>query len=68
MYHTPRMLQGMLGQKNGMFEVTEVDGQLIASNPEEAKRYITMQIDIARAMKQPDKWIDPDAESNSSVR
>ena len=51
-----------------MFEVTEVDGQLIASNPEEAKRYITMQIDIARAMKQPDKWIDPDAESNSSVR
>ena len=67
-YHTPRMLQGMLGQKNGSFEVTEVDGQLIVFNPDEAKRYITMQLDIARAMKQPDKWTDPDAESDSPIR
>ena len=68
MYHTPRMLQGMLGQNNGTFEVTEVNGQLIVSNADEAKRYIGMQLDIARAMKQPDKWTDPDAESDSPIR
>ena len=60
-YHTPRMLQGVLGQKNGSFEVMEVNGRLVVNDPDQAKRYIAMQIDIAHAMKQPDKWSDPDA-------
>ena len=67
-YHTPRMLQGMLGQKNGAFDVTEIDGQLIVSSAEAVKQYIELQAQIAKAMKQPDKWTDPDAESNSPVR
>ena len=67
-YHTPRMLQQVLGQRNGSFEVVEVDRQLVVSNPDEAKRYIAMQLDIARAMKEPEIWTDPDAESDNPVR
>ena len=67
-YHTPRMLQGVLGQQNGSFELMEIDGKLVVNDPEQAKRYVAMQIDIARVMKQPDKWTDPDAESNNPIR
>ena len=67
-YHTPRMLQGMLGQRNGQFDVIETDNRLIVSDVEQAKRFIELQADIARAMKQPDKWTDPDAKSDLTVR
>ena len=67
-FHTPRMLRGVLGQKNGSFEVMEVNGKLVVNDPDQAKQYIAMQLDIARMMKQPEKWTDPDAESDSSVR
>ena len=68
-YHTPRMLREALGIQNGNFEVREDDrGRLITDHIEQVKRYIILQSDIARAMKQPDKWTDPDAQSDSSIR
>ena len=67
-YHTPRMLRGMITPINGQFDIIETDNKLIVSDVEQAKRYILLNADVARAMKQPDKWIDPDAESNSPVR
>ena len=67
-YHTPRMLREFLGPRNGQFEITEIDGRLIVNDGEQAKRYILLNADVERAMKQPDKWSDPDAESDSPVR
>ena len=67
-YHTPRMLREMLGARNGSFDVREIDGRLLVSDAEQVKCYIAMQIDIAHAMKQPENWIDPDAESDDPVR
>ena len=67
-YHTPRMLRELIGIRNGQFDVIETDNHLIVTDVEEAKRFIELQTDIARAMKQPDKWVDPDAESNAPVR
>ena len=67
-YHTPRMLHAELGPRNGLFEVSEVDDKLIVNNVEEAKAYILLNADVERLMKQPNKWIDPDAKSDSPVR
>ena len=68
-WHTPRMLQHLLGgASNGAFDVSEIDGRLIVNDPEQVKRYIEMQLNIARAMQQPDKWTDPNAESDSPIR
>jgi hypothetical protein len=60
-FHTPRMLRQVLDIMNGSFDLVEVDGKVISTHPELVKRYIEMQGNIARAMKQPEKWIDPDA-------
>jgi hypothetical protein len=67
-FHTPRMLRAVLEIMNGSFELIEIGGKIITAQPETAKRYIVMQADIARAMREPDKWIDPDAEGNPPVR
>ena len=67
-YHTPRMLREMVAVRNGQFDVKEINDRLIVTDIEQAKCFIELQADVARAMKQPDKWIDPDAENNSSVR
>ena len=67
-FHTPRMLNQLLGARNGAFDVREINGRLVVTDSEQAKRYIELQADVGRAMKQPEKWTDPDAESNSSVR
>ena len=67
-YHTPRMLRQTIAARNGMFDVVVANNRLIVSNPEAVKQYIEMQLDIARAMKQPDKWTDPDAEGNNPIR
>jgi hypothetical protein len=67
-FHTPRMLRQVLEIMNGSFELIEVDGKIITAQPEIVKRYITMQTDIARAMKEPNKWTDPDAESDAPIR
>ena len=68
MWHTPRMLAQALGSHNGTFEVHRIGSRLTVNDPEQARRYIELQLDIARAMKQPDKWTDPDAESDSPIR
>jgi hypothetical protein len=67
-FHTPRMLRQVLDIMNGSFQLIEVEGKIITAQPETVKRYIDMQADIARAMKQPEKWTDPDAESNAPIR
>ena len=67
-YHRPRMLRELMPETSGSFEVREDGGKLIGNDPEQAKRYMTLQVDIAAAMKQPKKWIDPDAESNAPIR
>ena len=68
-YHTPRMLREILGPRNGQFEVQEGDDhRLIVNDVEQAKAFIILQLDIARAMKEPDKWIDPDAKSDAPIR
>ena len=67
-YHTPRMLRELVGVRNGQFDVIETDNHLIVTDVDTAKRFIELQIDIARAMKDPSKWTDPDAESDSPVR
>jgi hypothetical protein len=67
-FHTPRMLRAVLEIMNGSFELIEVDGKIITAQPETAKRYIAMQTDIAKMMKQPETWTDPDAEGNPPVR
>ena len=67
-YHTPRMLREAIPQSNGTFDVFELDGRLFVSDVEQVKRYAAMQLDIARAMKQPEKWTDPDAKSDSPIR
>ena len=67
-YHTPRMLNVALGSRNGQFDLIETDNRLIATDVEEVKRYIMHNADVARLLKQPEKWIDPDAESDSPVR
>ena len=67
-YHTPRMLREIIGVHNGQFDVIETDDRLIVSDVEQAKRVIELQTDIARALKQTEKWIDPDAKGNDPVR
>ena len=67
-FHTPRMLAHTLGTRNGTFDVHEIDGRLIVSDPAQAKRYIELQLEVAHAMQQPKKWTDPDAESDSPIR
>jgi len=67
-FHTPRMLREAIANASGAFEVVEIDRKLIALNAEIVKQYITMQEQIAAAMKDPSKWIDPDAKSDDPVR
>ena len=67
-FHTPRMLRQVLDIMNGSFDLIEVDGKIVTTQPETVKRYIEMQADIAKAMKDKSKWTDPDAESDPSVR
>jgi len=57
MFHTPRMLRDKLGERNGVFEVLELDGKLFVTNPDDVKRYIELQ-----------KAIEENAKSNSAVR
>jgi len=67
-FHTPRMLREAMPVASGSFEVTELEGKLIALNGEDVKRYIDMQAEIAKAMQDPSKWTDPDAKSDDPVR
>jgi hypothetical protein len=67
-FHTPRMLRQVLDIMNGSFDLIEVDGKIVTTQPETVKRYIEMQADIAKAMKDKNKWSDPDAESDAPVR
>jgi hypothetical protein len=67
-FHTPRMLREAMPVASGQFEVTELEGKLIALNGDQVKRYIEMQGDIAKAMQDPRKWTDPDAKSDDPVR
>jgi hypothetical protein len=43
LYHTPRMLQGTLGTRNGSFTLRRVGAQLVADNPAAVREYAGMQ-------------------------
>jgi len=68
MFHTPRMLREAIPIQGGQFDLVEDDGKILAADVETVKRYIEMQDAIAKAMRDPSKWIDPDAKSDPPVR
>lgn len=50
-FHTPRMLQGMLGMQRGWFELSMQNGRIIASDIAAVKRYLALQHAIVEAGK-----------------
>jgi hypothetical protein len=66
-YHTPRMLRAAFDLRNGAFTVIEIDGKLFVSDAEAVKLYIELLANIAKARKDPSKWIS-DAEGNPPIR
>jgi len=47
-FHTPKMLREELGAHNGVFEIMELDGKLLVTNPDAVKEYIELQEAIGK--------------------
>jgi hypothetical protein len=48
-YHTPQLLRGALGDRNGLFELKLEGEHITASDPGEVKRYIELLDAIEQA-------------------